>query len=358
MSSAREDSVPHEVRTAAEPRQNRLYTVRLSQIVQVNPMIRLLRLTLPPPATEQTQTQESNEQQQQPFTFLPGQWLDVHIPGIPQAGGFTITSTPKDAELLPSPETPESLPAREDGLPPIRPRGREPYVELAVQKSPSNPPAAWLWRPKEEILGKELSIRVGGSFVWPPTGIGLEEIRNVVFVAGGVGINPLISMLSHISETPTSLPSSSPTQIHFLYSTRVPPPSESPTSSTATAEDTLNQILFLPRLREIARSHTHAPSQRLLLSVDLFLTNLREHPDLVAALSGEDKDKAKGQDFTIHDRRIEIEDLRAAVGVGVGDGTVCFVCGPPAMTDEVVGVLRGLVSSEDGKERVFCERWW
>lgn len=58
MSSAREDSVPHEVRTAAEPRQNRLYTVRLSQIVQVNPMIRLLRLTLPPPATEQTQTQE------------------------------------------------------------------------------------------------------------------------------------------------------------------------------------------------------------------------------------------------------------------------------------------------------------
>lgn len=165
-------------------------------------------------------------------------------------------------------------------------------------------------------------------------------------------------MLSHISEAPTSLPSSSPTQIHFLYSTRVPPPSESPTSSTATAEDTLNQILFLPRLREIARSHTHAPSQRLLFSVDLFLTNLREHPDLVAALSGEDKDRAKGQDFTIHDRRIEIEDLRAAVGVGVGDGTVCFVCGPPAMTDEVVGVLRGLVSSEDGKERVFCEKWW
>lgn len=41
-------SVPHELRTAAEPRQNRLYNVRLSHIEQINPSIRLLRLTLPP----------------------------------------------------------------------------------------------------------------------------------------------------------------------------------------------------------------------------------------------------------------------------------------------------------------------
>ena len=61
-------------------------------------------------------------------------------------------------------------------------------MELAVLESPSNPPAAWLWKPTEEILGKEVNIRVGGSFVWPPTGIDLEKIKNVVFIAGGVGI--------------------------------------------------------------------------------------------------------------------------------------------------------------------------
>lgn len=66
--------------------------------------------------------------------------------------------------------------------------GRPPYVELAVQKSPTNPSAAWLWRPKEEILGKDINIRVGGSFVWPPTGIDTQKIENVVFIAGGVGI--------------------------------------------------------------------------------------------------------------------------------------------------------------------------
>lgn len=67
-------------------------------------------------------------------------------------------------------------------------QGRSPYVELAVQESPSNPSAAWLWKPKDDILGKEVNIRVGGSFVWPPTGVELHKVQNVVFVAGGVGI--------------------------------------------------------------------------------------------------------------------------------------------------------------------------
>lgn len=66
-------------------------------------------------------------------------------------------------------------------------------MELAVQESPSSPPAAWLWRPKEEILGKQLSIRVGGSFVWPPSGVDLGQITNIVFVAGGVGIKYVCS---------------------------------------------------------------------------------------------------------------------------------------------------------------------
>lgn len=127
--------------------------------------------------------------QPEPFTFFPGQWLDVHVPSVSNAGGFSITSTPADAQVFPSLEPSDELaPADEAVAPPLDPRGREPYVELAVQKAPSNPASAWLWRPKEEILGNELSVRVGGSFVWPPSSVELEEIRNVVFIAGGVGI--------------------------------------------------------------------------------------------------------------------------------------------------------------------------
>lgn len=135
MMSSREDSIPHELRTAAEPRQNRRYPVHLSHVEQVNQSVRLLQLainhnvcffsmtwismilrstdfldsrclacftsTLAASANELTPLQ--NDQQQQPLTFLPGQWLDVHIPSIAQAGGFTITSTPADAQALPSP---------------------------------------------------------------------------------------------------------------------------------------------------------------------------------------------------------------------------------------------------------------
>lgn len=45
-------SIPHEERTATEPRQNRLYTVRLSNIEKINPSVRLLHLTIPPNESE------------------------------------------------------------------------------------------------------------------------------------------------------------------------------------------------------------------------------------------------------------------------------------------------------------------
>lgn len=47
MSSLREDSIPHEQRTAAEPRQQGLYPVHLSRVEQANPSIRLLQFTVP-----------------------------------------------------------------------------------------------------------------------------------------------------------------------------------------------------------------------------------------------------------------------------------------------------------------------
>ena len=91
----------------------------------------------------------------------------MFVPGLAKAGGFTITSTPRDADAQPA---------------------RDGYVELAVQDSPKNPPAAWLWRPRSEIVGTSLWIRVGGSFAWPPPSVHAEEVKRLVLVAGGVGI--------------------------------------------------------------------------------------------------------------------------------------------------------------------------
>lgn len=87
------------------------------------------------------------------------------MPGISKPGGFTITSSPSKARAKVAPTT-SAAPS-----PPDKPAQEEPYLELAVQKSPDNPPAQYLWRPTGEILHSELRVRVGGSFVWPPPGV-------------------------------------------------------------------------------------------------------------------------------------------------------------------------------------------
>ncbi|KAJ6068574.1 hypothetical protein N7499_010461 [Penicillium canescens] len=336
MSSQKEDSIPHELRTAAEPRQNRLHPVRLSYVEQVNPSVRLLQLALP--------TQENNNNTQQSFSFLPGQWLDVHIPSVAQAGGFTITSTPADAQVLPPPEASTASPTEEPLASSIDLQGRPPYVELAVQESPGNPAAAWLWRPKEDILGKELSIRVGGSFTWPPTGVDSKDVKNAIFIAGGVGINPLISIISHLNNNDPN--TTCPPKVHILYSTRLPKGNEN-----LSLEEKLEQILFLPRLRQIMQSQKQ--SRRTEIFLDLFLTNLPPGSNQLGI------DRAGLS--TIHAGRISESYLRDVV-VNASErmdlkDTVCYVCGPPGMTDSVVEVL-GRVLGEGGEQRIFFEKWW
>ncbi|KAL4955623.1 hypothetical protein BDW69DRAFT_193076 [Aspergillus filifer] len=341
-STARKLSVPHTVRTAAEPRQNRLFTVRLSHIEQANPAVRVLQLAIPPSVQDpESPDQPDGSGDLDPLTFFPGQWLDVHIPSVPNAGGFSITSTPADAQVLPSLEPLDELvPADETVVAPSAPR--EPYIELAVQHAPSNPASAWLWRPVEEILGKELSIRVGGSFVWPPAGVKLEALRNVVFVAGGVGINPIISMISHLNNNDETTGLYHPSlNVHVLYSTKLP--------NANSPESALDQILFLRRLREILRAQSQF--RRLRINLDLFLTNLHDQSPLL---------EKPPDDLTIYPRRINKDDLsRTVTGTEkkyAPSETVCYVCGPPQLTDEVVEDVTKLLDGQDGK--VFFEKWW
>ena len=44
-------------------------------------------------------------------------------------------------------------------------------------------------------VGDRLSVRVGGDFVYAPTCY--SELSDLLLIAGGVGINPLLSMLQH-----------------------------------------------------------------------------------------------------------------------------------------------------------------
>ncbi|KAK5995843.1 Oxidoreductase NAD-binding domain-containing protein 1 [Cladobotryum mycophilum] len=269
---ARKQKESHIERTAKEPRQKELLQARLSHITQVNRRVRLFRLELT----------------SGPVRFLPGQWLDTFVPGVPKAGGFTITSSPSAALQSPSP-----------------------YLELA-----------------DQITGSMLQVRIGGSFVFPPEGLHLASIQRVVFVAGGVGVNPLISMLSYLSEG-EGLRHTLDTR--FLYATKVP------------EGNSLGEILFLDTLASLFGQG------KLRGYVKLFITG-----------DGTTKGthEVNGTSIEIEPRRLSIADLEAAIGNELLESTVVYVCGPPTMTDEVVSGLTSLDGLSVNPQHVLAEKWW
>ncbi|KAK7425424.1 hypothetical protein QQZ08_008103 [Neonectria magnoliae] len=269
-----------------------LLTVSLSRVDQVNKQVRLFRLAL----------------QSGPISFSPGQWLDTYVPGIAKPGGFTITSPPSAAAAA------------------------DPYFELAVKESPENPPAEWLWHPAEDILGSRLRVRVGGSFVFPPAGRAAAALRRVVFVAGGLGINPLMSMMSAIADGTGGFDG----DVRVLYAGKMP--------AGGVAE-----VLFLRRIATLFEQG------KLRGRLQVFVTSVSTRSDLLRG--PEDEFRKAGVEILA--RRFGEEDLKAAFG-GLEDlgSCVVYVCGPPTMTDEMVGVLTSLkgVGLEPGQ--ILTEKWW
>ncbi|KAF2476376.1 uncharacterized protein BDR25DRAFT_210488 [Lindgomyces ingoldianus] len=313
--SSTKASLSHKERTATEPRSRDLHPVIVDSIMEVGDTIRTFRLAI--------------EDRQNGINFLPGQWLDVHVPGIEKAGGFTITSSPRDAVAATT-------------------RSSSPFLELAVQRSPDNPPAAWLWQPTETILGSQLAVRVGGSFIWPPPGLDSERIKRVVFIAGGVGINPLISMLSYIREENVPLD-----HVRLLYSTKLP-------SKTSTK----SEVLFLPRILDLFCTSKPPPRQNHRDRLELFFTGTLDGSLLCC------NEDVLFQSFVLPGfesegnlpvvawgGRINEHALSSAVGNEKERGSAVFyVCGPPDMTDSIVQYLKD--RENVAPESVLCEKWW
>lgn len=142
--------------------------------------------------------------QEQPgsFTFAPGNWLDLHAPGLQHAvGGYSITSSPQQLR-------------REQGA-------DAGTIDLCVKRS-RHPVAEWVHsqaQPGAQV-GRSCSpvppgsstrqcadarvrcccqvlLKVGGSFTLPP---GVLVGDPLLFIAGGIGITALASMLATLAE--------------------------------------------------------------------------------------------------------------------------------------------------------------
>ncbi|KAI6506926.1 hypothetical protein MCOR13_003075 [Pyricularia oryzae] len=340
----------HEERTAAEPRATALHTVTIGKIHEINHQIRIIRLEL-------------SKEEGSGINFLAGQFLDVFCPGIEKAGGFTVTSPPSRAQRSSS--------------------AAPPYLELAVQKSPENPAAAYLWQGRptstsnedsdEEqdadessahrqqqpgIVGTQLQVRIGGSFVYPPSGIASAShvLRRVVFVAGGMGVNPLVSMAAHMAEEDRG---EDGPEVWFLYSVRAP--------GGKGRREGADGMLFLNRLADLfARDSLRGKLQLFLTPAAAENGDDGERGEVLQTYTDMNGNEVQADgvvscnevDVPFQQRRITKVDLVEAIGPEPKKAVV-YVCGVPTMTDEMVQYLTdkdaGIGLDTD---RVKFEKWW
>ncbi|TGO53754.1 hypothetical protein BCON_0118g00070 [Botryotinia convoluta] len=350
----------HMERTATEPRDESLRNFTLTQVTSINYTTRLFYLSPLHPASNFSLKH---------LTWKPGQWIDLYLPGIQRPGGFSIVNIP-----------PSQSSTSIDDLKEEKERG----IELAIQKpilklnsgGKISEQVAWLFQPSSEILGKEVAVRIGGSFTWPPScwdekggeGRRKERVENgnrVVFIAGGMGINPLMSMISCIHAELTEnerrgeekrvegkegddeidgnveKKKCDNLEVKLLYGTKVP--ASIPAEDERREGETEEVILFLDRLQEIFK-------KREQWDLQLFATGSSHDTNELSKTNA-------NSNMETHHRRISNIDIDLALGtMEEKSQTIVYICGPPTMTDSTVSYIRNLPGIDPS--RVLCEKWW
>ncbi|KAM5314784.1 oxidoreductase NAD-binding domain-containing protein 1 isoform 3-T4 [Glossophaga mutica] len=223
------------------------------------------------------------------FTFKAGQWIDFFIPGVSVVGGFSICSSPRLLE-------------------------QERIIELAV-KYTNHPPALWIHN--QCTLDSEVAVRVGGEFYFDPQPA--DASRNLVLIAGGVGINPLLSILRHSADLHRERANKGSGYemgtIKLFYSAKN-------TSELLFKKNILDLVNEFPE--KIACS-LHVTKQTTQISAEL--------------------------EPYITEGRITEKEIRDHIS----KETLFYICGPPPMTDFF---SKQLANSHVPQEHICFEKWW
>lgn len=159
-----------------------------------------------------------------------------------------------------------------------------------------------------------------------------------------MGVNPLISIVSHLSELchEGRLRLRKDVEITFLYAVRWEG------GIDGEGEDVLNgaKILFLERLSGLFAS-SMSDDEGVVFKLKLFMTRAGEGRKMVI----------NGKSMLYESQRVEDDDVLQALGpVSERAETVVYVCAKPDMTDHFVALAK---KAEGMKEaNVLSEKWW
>jgi ferredoxin-NADP reductase len=282
--------------TAGENREQCLAWATITEILQLTPTAKKLVLRV-----------DGTGQAGDGWSFKAGQWVDFHIPSVDTVGGYSIASIPREL----------------------------PYMDLVVKAS-KHPPAAWVC--EQALVGDQVQMRVGGEFVAktvePRNGSG----PRLLFIAGGVGINPLYSILR---DTLAAAEDADSTGEGLQKAPRV-----ALIFSAISAEE----LVFLPELSALAASQP----QRLRL----FLTCTGQSAESTAT---------QVETHAVSSGRVDSSMIGEAVewlggaepahdaNDNCGGVDAVYVCGPPGMAQGMVEEcgVKGIPPSQ-----VHFESWW
>jgi ferredoxin-NADP reductase len=226
----------------------------IKTIIQATPTIKSLRI-----------------EPQGEFTFKAGQWIDFYanIAGEKKVAGYSMTSSPLTLG----------------------------YFDLAVKKAGENPVTRYIHAEAQE--GDLVHVDGGNGEIFYETG----DAKNVILIAGGIGISPHMSIFRYIAEGDPE------THTTLIYSASNP-----------------SELIFRNEIEAITQLN---PRMRALLIVT----------DEPGGWSG----------------RVGKIDAGLIREAGVDSEALYYICGPPPMIHELVDTLRDLGIR---RKQMRYELWW
>ena len=221
------------------------------------------------------------------FKFKAGQWVDFMIPGVETVGGFSMMSSPKKLE-------------------------KHRLIELAVKKS-DHPPAHWVHSKCQ--IGDNVSLKVGGDFFYDITS---KNSKELLFIAGGVGVNPLYSMIQEIYESLRDGQLDNNLKVKLLYSA-----------------STLDELIFKDEIVSMTETSEN-------IKCHMFVTQES------SAMGNNDYVK-------VNFGRITEDILEEALTMCDKNDVTVYLCGPPPM---IKFVSSSLENAGVDKRNIRCEQWW
>ncbi|XP_048375737.1 oxidoreductase NAD-binding domain-containing protein 1 isoform X1 [Stegostoma tigrinum] len=294
MSSRRK--IGHLERTVNNFRQEMIAEAKVCGIVQESETVKRLRLVI----------------MNKDFAFKAGQWVDFFIPGISQVGGFSICSSPGLLE-------------------------RESVLELAVKYS-EHLPAHWIHTQNLLVAGKASIYyplqrpsrsnhallnycRPGGTkqaSCLVLDGVELLQYFWSYIHPGGVGINPLYSILLHVAD------------LHRMQGNKPYKYKPGSVQLYYSAKNT-DELLFKRSIINLAKEFSGKMNCNFHVTQQSFEISRNMQPYVTAG-------------------RISERTL-----AHVSKDNLCYICGPPPMIE---AVSQQLENHGVPKESIIFEKWW